>query len=568
MSARPGSSRIVTLAEWPIVGLCFAVLTVVAFWPLPVQWLTHTHAHHDALFNMWRLSWIAEALATQPSRLFDPPIFHPATRVLAFSDAVLLQGLVAAPWLAAGFAVLPVSNIVLLLGPWMSAMGTYLLVRDMLRASAGAESATRWTDARVVYPALVAGAVFGFLPYRVEHLMHLELQWSQWMPLTCWALLRTLRDGRIRDGVLTAGFVLAQFLSCIYYGIFLVLALALVAPLLLLARERARLGAIARALAIGAVVCAGPLVAYSAPYRANQESLGGRGTEEIDTWSATPASFIAAPPDNRLYGGTAEWGSGERRLWPGAIAIVLALAGAWSARRIAATRMFAAMLMLTSALAMGTHTPVYRVVLAIVPALNGLRAPARFGMVAALALAVLAGLGAAYVVARVARGWRRHAVGAALLACLAVEYASVVGPLYQWMQRTPVYAMWLRGQPSGTVVDLPIARAHALPQHEAEWSFYGRTHGHPLANGYSGYYPRAYLALLGTMIRFPNAESLDALRARDVRYVVVHEDRYEPADLIDFDARLRATPGIRLVGRFPDPTYPAAIYEIDVPNVE
>ena len=556
------ASRIVTLAEWPVVGLCFAAFVVVAFWPLPAQWLTHAHAHHDTLFNMWRLSWIAEALTTQPSRLFDPPIFHPATRVLAFSDAVLLQGLVAAPWLAAGFAVLPVSNLVLLAGPWTSAMGTYLLVRDMRRASAEGGSVARWTDARVLYPALVAGAVFGFLPYRVEHLMHLELQWSQWMPLACWALLRTVRDGRVRDGVLTAGFVLAQFLSCIYYGIFLVLTFTIVAPLLLLARQRASLGAIARAFAVGAIVCVGPLVAYSAPYRANQQALGVRGASEIDTWSATPASFIAAPPDNRLYGRTAVLGGSEGRLWPGALAIVLALAGAWGSRRLAVVWMFAAMLVLTSVLAMGTHTPVYRAVLTMAPMLNGLRAPARFGMVVALALAVLAGLGAACIVARATHGWRRHALGVALLACLGVEYASVVGPLHQWMQRTPVYAMWLRNQPSGAVVDLPIARGHSLPLHEAEWSFYGRTHGHPMINGYSGYYPREYLTLLGTMIRFPNAESLDALRTRDARYVVVHEDRYEPADLIDFDSRLRATPGIRFAGRFPDPVYPTAIYEI------
>ena len=38
----------------------------------------------------------------------------------------------------------------------------------------------------------------------------------------CWALHRTVRGGRVRDGILAALFVLAQFLSCIYYGVFLV----------------------------------------------------------------------------------------------------------------------------------------------------------------------------------------------------------------------------------------------------------------------------------------------------------------------------------------------------------
>lgn len=549
-------SRTSRLLEWAAAGLLFAALTSVAFWPLPAQWLTHAHGHHDTLFNMWRLSWIAEALTTQPARLFDPPIFHPATRVLAFSDAVLLQGLVATPWLAAGAPILPVSNVIFLLGPWMSALGMYLLVRHLLRATSPAGPSPFW-------PAVMAGAIFGMLPYRIEHVMHLELQWSQWMPLACWALLRTVRHGRVGDGILTAVFVLAQFLSCIYYAVFLGLTLAVTAPLLLLARERATVMAIGRALLVGALVCAAPLLAYSAPYRANQQTFGGRGASEIDTWSATPGSFISAPPSNRVYGGTWRYGGPEGRLWPGALAIVLAVLGAWVARRQATTWMFAAALMLASLLAMGTHTPLYRVMLALVPILNGLRAPARFGMVAALGLAALAGIGAAWLLARVPRAAVRHAIGVALVCGLAVEYASAVGPLHPFVQRVPLYAQWLRTQPPGAVADLPIARASALPLFEAEWSFYGRLHGHPMVNGYSGYYPRPYLDLLGVMVAFPRGESVPALRTHGVRYIVVHEDRFEPADLMDFDSRMRGTPGLRFVGRFPDPDYPATVFRVE-----
>jgi hypothetical protein len=594
------------LREWLGVGLLFAVLTTIVFWPLPAQWLTHAPGHHDTLFNMWRLSWIAEAVTTHPSRLFDPPIFYPAARVLAFSDAVLLQGLLATPWLAMGAPLLPVSNVIFLLGPWMSAMGMYLLVRDLLdepatgnrqpatgqllpatgnRQRATGEAGDRVPDdgyrhgagsvveavgpalrARpsiVCWPAVIAGTIFGLLPFRIDHVMHLELQWSQWMPLACWALYRTVRDGRVRDGVLAAVFVLAQFLSCIYYGVFLVLSLGLTAPLLLLGRRRAPLMAIGRALLVGGVVCAGPLLAYSAPYRANQQTFGGRGASEIDTWSATPGSFISAPPDNRLYGHTWRYAGSEGRFWPGIVAIGLAGVGLWTTRRLATTWMFAAALLVSSVLAMGTHTPAYRVVLALVPIMKGLRAPARFGMIAALALAVLAGFGAASVLARVPRRALRNALGAVMVAGLAVEYASSVGPLHPWVQRAPIYARWLRTQPPGVVVDLPIARAGSLPLHEAEWSFYGRTHGRPLVNGYSGYYPRAYLNLLEAMTSFPRGGSVAALRERDVRYIVMHEDRYEPADLMEFDSRMRGTPGLRFVGRFPDPDYPTTIFELE-----
>jgi len=538
---------------------------VVVLWPLPTRWLTHGHAHHDTLFNMWRLSWIADALTTQPSRLLDPPIFHPASRALAFSDAVLLQGLVATPLLAAGAPILPVSNAILLLGPWLSALAMYLLVRDLL-SPPDASLVMRpggGTGDGICWPALVAGTIFALLPYRVEHLMHLELQWSQWMPLACWALHRTVQRGQVRDGVLTAAFVLAQFLSCIYYGIFLVITLAVVAPLLLLANRRARCAAIARALVVGAMVCAPPLLAYAAPYRANQQVLGGRSTSDIDTWSATPSSFVSAPVDSRLYGWTAGYGGPEGRLWSGVVALLLAGIGVWATRWQPATWMYATMLVAAALMALGTHGPLYRVALAVLPPLQGLRAPSRFGMVVALALAVLAGLGASRVLSRAPRGWRRHVAGAALVGLLAVEYASEVGPLHRWPQRVPIYAAWLRLQPPGAVVDLPIARANALPHYEAEWSFYGRTHRHPMVNGYSGFFPPRYIDLLGAMVAFPRGDSMATLRAHDVRYVVVHEDRYAPADLLEFDARLRGTPGLTLVGRIPDPDYPATVFTVD-----
>ena len=117
-----------------------------------------------------------------------------------------------------------------------------------------------------------------------------------------------------------------------------------------------------------------------------------------------------------------------------------------------------------------------------------------------------------------------------------------------------IYAAWLRMQPPGVVVDLPIARANTLPLFEAEWSFYGRTHGHPMVNGYSGYFPRPTSNSARRDVGVPPRRQPDrTARQQDVRYIVVHEDRYDPADFLEFDARLRRTPGLTLVGRIPGP---------------
>src|SRR4029453_2913704 len=112
--------------------------------------------------------------------------------------------------------------------------------------------------------AVVAGLVFAFAPYRRDHLQHIELQWALWTPLALWAWHRALDGGRARDGLLCAAFVLLQLLSCLYYGGFLAVAVAVLCPLTLIWRGgplgRSALGG----LVAGAVVVA---VAAAAHYR-------------------------------------------------------------------------------------------------------------------------------------------------------------------------------------------------------------------------------------------------------------------------------------------------------------
>ncbi len=540
------------------VALTYAAVTLIVTWPQGAHLTTHAHGHHDALFSMWRLSWIAQALSTAPGTLFDAPIFWPMTGTLAFSDAVLLQGLIAWPFLAAGIPALPVYNVLLLAGPWMSAIGAYVLAR-------------RLTGSRA--PALAAGLIFGFAPYRIEHAMHLELQWSQWMPLALWALHRTWSGGRVTDGLLTGLFVLLQFFSCIYYGLFLALFLGLVVPVLWWMQPPARAARVVLALAIGAAAVSPALVAYATPYRQNQATLGTRGMHEIARWSARPISYLSAPEGNRLYGrSTWHLGTDEARLFPGSVAIVFTLVALWRPGRIAIVYGWGAVC--AAVLSFGTNTPAYGLVLAAFPPLGGLRAPARFAMLTLLAVAVLAAIG----MARAQRWWdagtpmrlvsaprsRLYVAAAtgAILIVIVCEYASRFGPLHPWPQRAPIYANWLRTQPPGVVVELPVPVGHALPLYEAEWNYLGTFHRHPMINGYSGYFPGPYLDLLGTLQGFPSSESLRALSQRDVRYVVLHEDRYHAGDFLSLLGRIDHYPCLERVGRFPDRAYPVSLYTL------
>ena len=157
----------------------------------------------DPLFSMWRLGWIAHQLPHEPSHLFEANIYYPAARTLAYSDAMLVPGLIAAPALWAGVPVLFVYTTLLLATFVAAGLAMFALARAVTQHLGAA---------------IVAALVFAFDPFRFSHYSHLELQFTCWMPLALLALFRTLSSGRLRDGAATGLFVSLQALSSLYYG--------------------------------------------------------------------------------------------------------------------------------------------------------------------------------------------------------------------------------------------------------------------------------------------------------------------------------------------------------------
>ena len=286
------------------VTLFFIVATAVLTWPQVTVLRTHAVDHQDVYFNLWRLHWIAHALATSPTDIFGGNVFYPEPRALTFSDAMLVEGVIATPLIWIGLPPMLVHNLLLLGAIVASGVGMFVLARE-LTGSRGA--------------GIAAGLIFSFAPYRFDHYMHMELQWIMWTPWAFWALHRTFVTGAVRYGLMTGLFVALQMLSSIYYGLLLGTLLGLSAICLLLAAHGKRLRAFKALLAGGAVaaiVCA----AYAVPYLASKEQMGGRSDDEIIKFSARPSSYLVATPDNVVWGRAfASRGRPERRLFPGAL---------------------------------------------------------------------------------------------------------------------------------------------------------------------------------------------------------------------------------------------------------
>ena len=294
---------------------------------------------------------------------------------------------------------------------------------------------------------------------------HLELQWAMFIPLSLWAVHRTMELGRWRYGLLAGLFVWLQFLSCVYYGVFLGLALIVFVPLLLTFK-----GHVPVKRFVPPLLCGGAL-ALALPFR-----TPGRISRRHEPWGRdqpmrSPATArsrsatLASPTFNRIWGWTANsWGAPELRLFPGLIALLLGVAAIGHPRR-RMVPLYAATMFVVVQLSFGLNGTVYRVLLGHVSSLQGFRALARFGNLVGCTVAILAAMGTQVLMARLSLGTRgRRAFVGAVIALLIVEYSNRPLPLSQPVNAEPsdVYKVLRRAEP-GPIAELPLPQPDTLP---------------------------------------------------------------------------------------------------------
>jgi hypothetical protein len=144
--------------------LVFTVLTAVMTYPQVLHLRNGVHDEGDPLLGAWIFAWVAHQVPRAPAHIFDANMFYPERRALALQETMLLPGIVAAPLHWIGFGPILVHNLIFLSGFIISGAGTAMLVR-MLTGSAGAG----W----------LAGIIFAFVPIRIDHYAHVQIQQTQ-----------------------------------------------------------------------------------------------------------------------------------------------------------------------------------------------------------------------------------------------------------------------------------------------------------------------------------------------------------------------------------------------------
>lgn len=524
---------------WGGVTLLFAALTAGMLWPLARHAGSLAPEHQDVYFNMWRLRSFAHALPT-PAHLFDANIFYPEKDALAYSDAMPVEGLIAAPF--AGANPVLVHNVMILAPIAFSAVAIFALCRH-LTGSRGA--------------GLVAGVAFAFAPYRFEHIMHMELQWTVWMPLAFLALHRFFDSGRWRDGLAVGACVALQMLSSIYYGLFLAMLLCPAAVLFYVSDCRLAPRRALPPLVAGGLVLVAVGVAYSLPYRRVHEIVGDRPTAQVHLFSAQPHDYLMVPDGNWLYGNPGRPGHGERRLFPGAIVTLLAFAALLL--RPPAPRLLVYLTLLAAAfdLSLGFTGVTFPILSHFVAPLRGLRAIARLGIFVIMFLSILAAYGYSFMV-YASRPAVRVGLCAVLVAGMLTEYATTIH-LADFPASAPAIYGVLARQPPGVVAEVPVRAPGDM--FEARAAYFSTFDWLPLVNGYSGNFPPSYLSRCERLAEFPADRALLQLRRDGVAYLVVHEASYSESRDREINATLLRA-GMADLGTFDAGDGPARLYRV------
>jgi hypothetical protein len=499
------------------------LLAVVMTWPLAAGLgrLGRTTTM-DGLYGIWNVAWVAHAIVTSPTTLFDANIFYPHRGTLAYSESNIVAGVVAIPaWLITRNAYAAHNSAVLFAfaSTWL---GTWLLARR-LSGHSGA--------------AAVAAVLFAFCPFFYSHSAHIQLLMAGGIPLSMLALHRVADRPSPTRGLVLGIALAGQALACAYYGIFAGLMVGC-GVLFLAARRRLwRVPAFWTAVAIGAATACVIVLPFVLPYLELQRDSGFvRSLDDARRYSATWSSYLASPAHgHRPLLGLARhlgWRIGEV-LFPGILAIVLGGTGmalSWRGEpRDGDDRETVMLYGSLGALAVwgsfGPAAGLYTVLYRAVPLFTFLRAPSRFGLLLAFVLALFTSLALKRLFPR---SGRRGFLAASALAAIAIAELNVVP--FPWERALPVSTNYrvLAAMPRGAVAEFPFySERMAYPLH-AQYMVLSTTHWMPLVNGYSDYIPQDFREAAFVLDSFPSNDTFVVLQKHRVRYIAIHWDMYGP----------------------------------------
>jgi hypothetical protein len=482
----------------------FITLSIVMTWPLAARIDHAVSDPSDPFINIWILDWDHYATFHQPLSLFDANIFYPAHDTLALSENLYGIALLLVPFRAIGLTPVTAYNLALLGGFAFSGFAAWLL-------------GFRLTGSFVA--GVAAGVFHAFVPFRFTHLPHVQHVFAGWLPLLLVALLAYIDRPSWRTAALFGVVFLMNGLTNIHWLLFGSFAIG--ATVLLFAINGVRRW---RELIVSTAIAATLLVPFLIPY-AHVAKTMSRTWTETKFYSATWSDWLVSSSANRVYAFLSDATvNPERRLFPGVLAIVAALAALFLARRYPRAVTLGILWTIIGVLgSIGLNFYFHQFLFDAVPGFRGIRVPARWAEIAYIGLAMLI----AAVTAFVAR--RQRWIASAIPILFLVELHAAPIRWFRAPIETPEVYRWLSTQNVRAVVELPIDIAGS----DYLYSFYATAHHKNLVNGASGAVPPQYERFSEMTKSSPIPDTfIDELRRIGCELVIVHADWLPPHEVV------------------------------------
>lgn len=516
-------------------------LLVWLTWPLAPHMATHRPTQPipvtdlDAPLLAWALAHETRALTGDWASFGDGGIFYPAPHALSYGEPAFAALPFFSPVFLATDDPTLALNVTFLLGVLLTAVAVHVVVR-WWTASMAAGVLAGWAFLHAPW------VLTGWVPAAPNYGLLFPL------PLLLWLVADPVRATRRRLAV--AGLASYQALASPYLAVAVVIPLGTIGAFRLLGRRGRASGCWLLATAglvviVSAVAYHGPLALHAAD----------PGLVERSVWSF--ANDLPRPVTRGFVWRHQPASLPLLAVWCAALGMALRSLG-WGSASADGWRAWGHALIW---IGLGLLVSLPRVMLigghaywgpwawlgAVLPPANGIRQTMRLGVLALVGLVTAAGLGWAEIAAAIHRlgEWapagRRIApalAGAAWLGVMVGLHVSSAGyragdaPFL--LTRVPDErhepVMQAIARIGGPVLELPITS----PRDHAAAMYHAITHGQPVLNGYSGYWPAAFAARMATACRLPAVDAVRRLRAEaGLALVVVNRAHWTPRDAFD-----------------------------------
>lgn len=535
-----------TSLRWTIVSVTAYAAVIGIYFVLPLNgrfgeaMLGTALFPHDAILNAGILEWGRKALGSSSLHLFEWTAGFPLHNTLANTENLLGWQPAFALLRWAGASVTFAYNALLIGSFFVSAIGARLLAKRFGASEEGA---------------FLSGLIFAFVPFHLAHAIHLQTLAVCWVPFAIYFLDRYLSDGKLIN---LAGVALSFgvcFLSGLYIGFFLAIAL----PVYVLAavathRVTLQLGRLLGLAGTAVALCVAlwPIVSH---YVAYAKTNGYAHPADVLTrFSLELLGLVKVPPWQALWAGTGYPGvtPDEAAAFPGIVAVILVVAVFWSAREPAhraATRLLIVMALVFFAFSLGPllmfheNTPVPFARWIPLPGrifewFSALRWAMRAWLFSLIFLAVIAGIGFTNLTQHASP--HRRAIDCMLVALLLffeyrplAWYSSLSVSIPEPLSLSDAYPFLATENDRGAIVELPAADPKGYRTPLMVTSVYGSAgHLRRVAAIHGQELPPVTATILEEAERLPAESAIMNLRGYGFSRVVLHR-QWLPDNRID-----------------------------------